>query len=35
MDNVLKLSMLVKGTTPESMAAERHRREEVEKLHAK
>jgi hypothetical protein len=35
MDNVLMLSMLVKGTTPELMAAERQRREEVEELRAK
>jgi hypothetical protein len=29
------LSMLVKGTTPEMMAAESQRQEEVEELHAK
>ncbi|KAK2464149.1 hypothetical protein APHAL10511_003842 [Amanita phalloides] len=33
MDNVLMLSMLLKGTTPELMATERQRREEVEELH--
>jgi hypothetical protein len=35
MDNVLAFSMLLKGTTPELMAAERQRREEAEELHAK
>ncbi|KAF8347106.1 hypothetical protein F5887DRAFT_48592 [Amanita rubescens] len=35
MDKVLALSMLVKGTTPELMAAERQRREEAEELRAK
>ncbi|KAF8345348.1 hypothetical protein F5887DRAFT_1191862 [Amanita rubescens] len=35
MDNVLALSMLIKGTTPEFMAAERQRREEAEELRAK
>ncbi|KIM90547.1 hypothetical protein PILCRDRAFT_1822 [Piloderma croceum F 1598] len=35
MDNVLTLSMLLKGTTPELIAAERQRREEAEELHAK
>ena len=35
MDNVLALSMLLKGTTPESMATERQRREEAEELRAK
>jgi len=35
MDNVLTLSMLLKGTTPELMAAERQRREEAEELRAK
>lgn len=35
MDNVLALSMLLKGTTPELMAAERQRREEAEELRAK
>ena len=35
MDDVLALSMLLKGTTPELMAAERQRQEEVEELHAK
>ena len=33
MDNVLKLSMLLKGRTPQSVAAERERREEEEELH--
>jgi hypothetical protein len=33
MDNVLMLSMLLKGRTPQSMAAERQRREEEEELH--
>jgi hypothetical protein len=35
MDNILALSMLVKGTSPESMAAERQRREEAKELRAK
>jgi hypothetical protein len=35
MDDVLKLSMLLKGTTPQAMAAERQRREEGEELRAK
>ncbi|KAF8336220.1 hypothetical protein F5887DRAFT_1247630 [Amanita rubescens] len=35
MDKVLALSMLLKGTTPELMAAERQRREEAEELFAK
>ena len=35
MDNVLTLSMLLKGTTPELMATERQRREEAEELRAK
>jgi hypothetical protein len=35
MDNVLTLSVLLKGTTPELMAAERQRREEAEELHAR
>ncbi|KAI0289893.1 hypothetical protein B0F90DRAFT_1791095 [Multifurca ochricompacta] len=35
MDNVLALSMLVKGTTPELMAIERQRQEEAEELCAK
>ncbi|KAF8331187.1 hypothetical protein F5887DRAFT_1274000 [Amanita rubescens] len=35
MDKVLALSMLLKGTTPEMMAAERQRREEAEELCAK
>ncbi|KAF8351787.1 hypothetical protein F5887DRAFT_1057619 [Amanita rubescens] len=35
MDKVLALSMLLKGTTPEMMAAERQRREEAEELRAK
>ncbi len=35
MDDVLALSMLVKGTTPELMATERQRREEAEELRAK
>jgi hypothetical protein len=35
MDNVLMLSMLLKGTTPELIAAERQRREEMEELHVK
>jgi hypothetical protein len=35
MDNVLALSVLLKGTTPELMAAERQRREEAEELRAK
>jgi hypothetical protein len=35
MDNVLMLSMLLKGTTPELMATERQRQEEAEELHAK
>ncbi len=34
MDKVLALSMLLKGTTPELMAAERQRREEAEELRA-
>jgi hypothetical protein len=34
MDNVLALSMLLKGTTPESMAKERQRQAEVEQLRA-
>ena len=34
-DNVLALSMLLKGTTPELMAAERQGRKEVEELRAK
>lgn len=33
MDDVLALSMFLKGTSPESMAAERQRQEEVEELH--
>ncbi|KAF8323658.1 hypothetical protein F5887DRAFT_1025889 [Amanita rubescens] len=32
MDDVLALSVLVKGTTPELMAAERQKREEAEEL---
>ena len=32
MDDMLILSMLVKGTNPELMAAERHKREEMEEL---
>ena len=35
MDNILALSMLLKGTTPELMAAERQRQEEAEELRAK
>jgi hypothetical protein len=35
MDTVLALSMLLKGTRPEQMAAERRRREEAEELRAK
>ncbi|KAF8687522.1 hypothetical protein AX14_003690, partial [Amanita brunnescens Koide BX004] len=35
MDKVLALSMLLKGTTPELMTAERQRREEAEELRAK
>ena len=35
MDDVLALSMLVKGTTPALMATERQRREEAEELRAK
>ncbi|KAK2464379.1 hypothetical protein APHAL10511_003526 [Amanita phalloides] len=35
MNDVLVLSMLLKGTTPELMATERQRREEVEELRAK
>ena len=35
MDDVLALSMLLKGTTPELMAAERWRQEEAEELCAK
>jgi len=35
MDNVLALSILLKGTTPELMAKERQRREEAEELRAK
>ena len=35
MDNVLALSMLLKGTTPELMAKERQKREEAEELRAK
>jgi hypothetical protein len=35
MDNVLALSMLLKGTTPELMAEERQRQEEVKELRAK
>jgi hypothetical protein len=35
MDTVLALSMLLKGTSPEQMAAERRRREESEELRAK
>lgn len=35
MDNVLALSMSLKGTTPESIAAERERQEEAEELRAK
>lgn len=35
LDNVLALSMLLKGITPESMAAERQRREEAKELRAK
>ena len=35
MDNVLALSMLLKGTTSDSMAAERERREEAEELRAR
>ena len=35
MDNVLTLSMLLKGTTPQLMATERQRREEAEELRAK
>jgi hypothetical protein len=34
MENVLALSMLLKGTTPELMATERQRREEAEELRA-
>jgi hypothetical protein len=34
MDDVLLLSMLVKGTTPELVAAERQKREEAEELRA-
>jgi hypothetical protein len=34
MDNILALSMLLKGTTPELMATERQRREEAEELRA-
>lgn len=34
MDDILVLSMLIKGTTPESMAAEAQRRAEAEELHA-
>ena len=33
MDNVLKLSMLLKGRTPQSVAAQRERRGEEEELH--
>jgi hypothetical protein len=35
MDNILTLSMLLKGTTPELMAAERQRQEEGEELRTK
>ena len=35
MDDIHALSMLLKGTTPELLAAERQRRAEVEELHAK
>ena len=34
MDNMLALSMFMKGTTPQAMAAERQRREEEEELRA-
>jgi len=33
MDDILMISMLLKGTTPELVAAERQRREEEEELH--
>jgi len=35
MDNVLRLSMFLKGMTPALMAAERQRREEAEELREK
>jgi hypothetical protein len=35
MDNILRLSMWLKGTTPEAMAAERERRKEEEELRAR
>ena len=35
MDNVLALSMLLKGTTPQLMAAERQKQEEAEEVRVK